>query len=315
MDKNKVEDFCGYAFKKVYFYIESSFWSKLDIPILRSWLSNFKTMEEKYCAAKLLDRFVYYSEEDIISLIKYGLYELVLKRKILEHEVNNSFLVSNQELVEMQNNFFSTTLILPLLKDNLSESSLAILRHLTNDLGFPEENILNNHRLDSKILSKAKNLLIVDDFIGTGNQILQFWNQIKITIDDEDVIVNKLKTKFPNLDIEYFCLVCTEEGYSNFHAENNYVPLKITYCEMLSNKFKVFGKDSVYFTNDEVEDCRLILEDLCKKNDVELLGYNSLDYAIAFHHSIPDSSLPLFYKQTSTWKPLFKNKKTIINVV
>ncbi|WP_294824185.1 hypothetical protein, partial [uncultured Flavobacterium sp.] len=52
MDKHKIEEFSSYALKKVYFYIESKFWSKLDIPILRNWLNNFKTVEEKYCASK-----------------------------------------------------------------------------------------------------------------------------------------------------------------------------------------------------------------------------------------------------------------------
>ena len=311
MIKNfKLEEFNDYAHKKVYFYIESNFWSKLDITILRNWLNNFKTPDEKYCAAKLLDRFVYYSEADIISLLNYGLYELILKRKVLEIEFKTSFSVRNEDLMEIRNNFFSSTLILPLLQDNLSESSLAMLRYLTNDLGFPEQNILNNRNLNSDVFSKARNLIIVDDFIGTGNQLLQFWNQTKIKVEGEEIIVNRLKSKFPNIDIEYLCLVCTEEGYSNFHAENYDVPLRITYCEMLENKFKVFGKDSVYFTNDEVEACRIVLEELCKKNDLDLLGYNSLDYAIAFHHSIPDSALPLFYKKTSSWRPLFKNKKT-----
>ena len=308
-----MNDFNNYAIKKVYFYIESKFWSKLDITILQEWLSNFKTLEEKYCALKLLDRFVYYSEDDIIRLLDYGFNEKILKRQILKDEINNSFNCKNTSIMDKKKSFMEEILILPLITDNVSESSPAMARHLTNDLGFPENRILDLNNLKSSDLNTAKRLIIIDDFIGTSNQIYTFWNETKIKIDGEEVFTNKLKSRFTNLEIEYFCLVCTEEGFENFNIDNNALGstgLKITYCEMLSKKFKVFGETSVYFNKKEVEICKNIIESLCSKNNIELLGYKSLDYAIAFHHSIPDSSLPLFFKKRDSWNPLFKNKNT-----
>ena len=305
-----MEDFINYAKNKVYFYIESKFWSKLDINTFHAWLNNFETTEQKYCALKLLDRFVFYSEEDIVRLIEFGFYESILKRKILKKEIENKFQLSNDELLECKKDFVANTLVLPLITDNVSESSLAMARYLTNDIGFPEKRILGLSKLKSEDLKSAKNLIILDDFIGSSTQLYDFWNFTKIKLDGEDIYPKNLKKIFPDLEIEYFCLICSEDGYENFHEQNSDVGLRITYCEKLTNKYKVFGKDSVYFKNNEVEICKNVLDLLCKKNGIALLGYKSLDYAIAFHHSIPDSSLPLFYSQTETWNPLFKNKKT-----
>lgn len=313
LQKDMMDDFINYALKKVYFYIESKFWSKLDIDTLHAWISNFKTTEEKYCALKLLDRFVFYSEEDIVRMIDFGFYESILKRKIIDFEIANDFQVKNDVLLKFKSDFILNTRVLPLLTDNLSESSLAMVRYLTNDIGFPERNILDLNNLKSEDLEKSKNLIILDDFIGSSNQLHTFWNFTEIQVDGEAIFPKNLKSRFPNLEIEYFCLICTEDGYANFHAQTIDVGLRITYCEMLTNKYKVFGKDSVYFNNEEVEVCKNVLDSLCQKQTIDLLGYKSLDYAIAFHHSIPDSSLPLFYSQTNNWNPLFKNKKTFAN--
>jgi len=315
MSDNEKRDFVKYALQKVHFYIETNFWSKLDNDSLSRWLNNFKTDDEKYCAAKLLDRFVYYSEADILRLLEYGFNELIFKRLAYKSEIQANFIISNDAIIKLKDNFLAKCAILPLITmDNPSESSLAITRYMTNDLGFSEKKILNLNNLTSSYLNEIENLVIIDDFIGTGKQILDFWNYGKVVVDGVPIEVNKLKMKFPNLEIEYLCLVCTEEGYNNFHAENDTIGLRITYCEKLTNKFKVFGSSSVYFDKHEVDLCKETLERLCTINNIDFLGYQGFDYAIAFHHSIPDTSLPLFFKQEANWQPLFKNKKTADNV-
>ncbi|MEC4084643.1 phosphoribosyltransferase-like protein [Myroides odoratimimus] len=307
------EDFIKYSLQKVYFYIESSFWSKLDNNILHTWLNNFESLDERYCAAKLLDRFVYYSEKDTIRLLDFGLNEIILKRYICKEEISSKFQLSNKDIIRIKNVFYEKCAFLPLTSmsnTNVSESSYAIARCLTNDININEDKILDNNNLSSENLKKINNIIIFDDFIGTGNQILNYWNYGKLTLDGKSISPKELKNKFPDIEIEYFCLVCTEEGLDNFYSENLNVGLKITFCEKLSSKYKVFGSSSVYFDNDEVEKCKKTLENLCAKRNIDLLGYNGHDYAIAFHHSMPDTSLPLFYKEEEFWNPLFKNKKT-----
>ncbi|MCL9807458.1 hypothetical protein NAT51_18165 [Flavobacterium amniphilum] len=316
MSEDEKKDFVKYALQKVHFYIESNFWSKLDNDSLNKWLNNFKTDNEKYCAAKLLDRFVYYSESDILRLLEYGFNELIFKRYASKAEIDSNFTIQNNDIIKLKDDFLSKCAILPLATmNNPSESSFAITRYMTNDLGFSETKILNLNNLNSQYLQSIENLVIIDDFIGTGNQILDFWNYGQVNVDGKPMYVNRLKDNFQNLEIEYLCLVCTEEGYNNFHAENIMAGLRITYCEKLTTKFKVFGSSSIYFEKHEVDLCKETLEKLCAKNNIDFLGYQGFDYAIAFHHSIPDTSLPLFFKQEANWHPLFKNKKTVDNVI
>ncbi|WP_282179473.1 phosphoribosyltransferase-like protein [Maribacter stanieri] len=317
ISQETIDLFNPFALDKVYFYIESDFWSKPKMKELHNWLDNFNSDEEKYCALKLLDRFVYYSEDDIVHLLKFGINEKIVKRHLLQVEQNNNFIISNDKINIAKEEFLKNLYFIKLDTKNPSQSSEAMLRHLKIDVGFPESNILDTNNLKKETLLKCKNLVILDDFIGSGTQIRNFWNYGHIILDGKEIKFNELENIFPNVSIEYFCLVCTQEGYDNFKYDDGMgirTDLRITYGEILSNKFKVFSKESVYFEKLEIEYCKNLLQELCKKNYIDLLGYESLDYAIAFHHGIPDCSLPLFYMNNERWNYLFRNKKTELHV-
>ncbi|PTX43589.1 hypothetical protein C8P64_2118 [Christiangramia gaetbulicola] len=295
---------------QIFFYIENGLWSKPNSKSLLNWLSNFKRKKEKLAAYHLLDNFIFYSEDDIIRLLKFGVFEKIFKRKILKEEIKHNYSLDNDHLEELRIDFLKNLFFIPLTKGKPSESSGAMVRYLTNNLNFPEENILNPMRLESKTLNKANNIIIIDDFIGSGKQILDFYNFKKITLDSEELTMREISNKFPNIELEYFCLVSTLDGLHKINNPENFPQnnLRITYSELLDERYKVFGSSSYYFPKDKVEDFKNVLEDLCELNNIELLGYEGLDYALAFHHSIPDCSLPLFYKKNNNWFPLFLNK-------
>tara|TARA_R110000782_G_scaffold237188_1_gene323522 strand:- start:261438 stop:262394 length:957 start_codon:yes stop_codon:yes gene_type:complete len=310
-DNDKLE-FYNHATEKVYFYIESKFWSKLTNNQFQKWLNNFKSPDEKYCAAKLLDRFVYYSEEDIIQLLKYGLHELLIRVNHISIEVKNNFNTEENELATLKQEFVKTTAFIPLNSGNPTESGNIIASYLCKEHGVPEENVLNAMKLTSDMLLKYQNIIIVDDFIGSGDQIISFWSDDDVILDGNHKKMYEIANEYQNINFKYFCLVTTEEGYNNFYSEglHHNQKLDIIYCEKLKTKFKIFGENSVYFDNDEKDACKMIIENICKINGINLLGHKGLDYAIAFHHSIPDASLPLFYEQKNSWNYLFRSKLT-----
>jgi hypothetical protein len=209
IDSQKLIDANKLSREKAIFYIDSKFWSKPSISELDNWLNNFKTSEEKYCAYKLINRLVYYSESDIIRLLDFTLYEKIFKRRLLNLEIESQFSISKKELQSLKNDFKNDLRIIPLSTGDQSESSLAILRHLTNDLGISNSLIINFSNSKSEDLENCKNLIIVDDFIGSGTQIKTFWNTQEIVIDGKRMFLNQIKKMFPNIEIDYMCLVTT----------------------------------------------------------------------------------------------------------
>jgi len=312
MEDSLKSEFIHYAIEKVYFYIDSNFWSKLNVTRVQRWMNNFTTLDEQYCAAKLLDRFVYYSEEDTIQLLKHGLNDLFIREEFLCLEEETDFQLGDSQFDDLKNSYIKETAIMPLSEGNPTESSHAIARILSNEIGFPESNILNPQSMELEYIKKFKRILIVDDFVGTGDQIIEFWNFFDVCVDGNNVKMFELARDIEEIRIEYFCLVVTEEGYKRFYSEElaHDKSLNIRYCEMLKEKFKIFGAKSVYFNQDEIEDCKKILEKLVLSKGINLSGWRGLDYAIAFHHCIPDASLPLFYEKQEDWNYLIRNKTT-----
>lgn len=64
---------------KTAFYIHDiTQWSDVELEDLDLWLANFPDDEGRYVAMRLLNRFVYYSERDVIRLLEHGLYKVRL---------------------------------------------------------------------------------------------------------------------------------------------------------------------------------------------------------------------------------------------
>ena len=42
--------------------------------------------------------------------------------------------------------------------------------------------------------------------------------------------------------------------------------------------------------------------------NIQVLGFNDMQFAVFIHNNIPDWSLPVFYKQREFWKPLLRRK-------
>lgn len=92
-------------------------------------------------------------------------------------------------------------------------------------------------------------------------------------------------------------------------AEQALPRLKIEVCETLTDEQRVFSTNSRFFESQDEKDRAIdYLQKLLKDKQISLTGYAGLDYAVAFHHNIPDWSLPLFHKRRSNWRPLVMRK-------
>lgn len=57
--------------------IDRDIWKDLDVARFRRWLANFKTNEEKYFAACVLDNLMYRSKDQTLALIKQMLQRIL----------------------------------------------------------------------------------------------------------------------------------------------------------------------------------------------------------------------------------------------
>ena len=287
---------------KTAFYIHDiAQWSDVEPADLDLWLTNFPDDEGRYTAIQLVNRFIYYSEKDVKLLLEHGLFKMSLYNPALTWTRGKMFATTSVEQETFAKQFIAGTTFAPLLDRNKpSESGNVLCRYLNRDLNVSSTQICQPAEIAS---FTNRRVIVVDDFIGSGQQIIDFWTLPKI---GGKSLARIAATN--NLEITYLSLVATRYGLDRVSRFTS--GLNVITCEILEDSYRIFAVPSLYFgRGDQVAAAKQYLSKLCKTRNIQLLGFHKLDFAIAFHHSIPDATLPLFYKNTNQWKPLIKRRQ------
>lgn len=290
------------------FCIETGCWSGVDHQALTSWLRNFPDEEGEYYALRLLYRFIYYSEDDTTQLCKHGLFNLLLGKEIMADQISNKFIDSSGELNQRLDQELRSSRIVPLLdKDKPYESGNLITRILVQKLQIPGNLIINPNDILEHVYRGCKRIIIIDDCVGSGDQITGFWKRKDLPVGKYKTSLEEMARKYATVDFCYLTLVAVESGIKE--AKRALPGLKIKVCETLMDEHRVFSANSRFFeSQDEKERAIDYFQRLLKGKKINLWGHDGLDYAVAFHHNIPDWSLPLFHKHRSDWQPLIVRK-------
>ncbi len=197
--------------------IEYNIWGGIDLIKFDAWRHNFKTDDEKYFSACILDSLIYRSNSQTYSLINQMLYK----------NLNNMFRILGE--TGMQN--FPKCLIDrtcdPLVRlvpaitsyHPPTKSSTEILRFMKRHFRVWENWIVNPWNIEEEIKNGVKAFIFIDDFLGTGHQ----FDEVITDSSLEDIIENNL--------IAYAPLTAHARGIS--YLNSNYPHLKITFSEKL----------------------------------------------------------------------------------
>lgn len=271
--------------------IEFRIWNGLDIHQLDNWRKNFKSDEEKYMSACILDSLIYRSNSQTFSLINQLLYKnlnnlfRLLGRKDLQNFPHCLTEKKTDPLVRL----------VPAITSNHppTKSSNEILRFIKRHFHVCEKWIVNPWKIEDELKKHVKAFIFIDDFLGTGSQ----FEEVVYDSNIVDVIKNNL--------IVYAPLVAHEDGLENLQAI--FPNLKVTFTEKLNRSAHLFFDN--YFP-DEVDEAKKFYLDMLSNRGIDLLGdehfgFGNLELTFAFEHAAPDNSLHALHKRTENWVPLF----------
>lgn len=163
-------------------------------------------------------------------------------------------------------------------------------------------NIVGLEKLKKENLEEFNVIFFIDDIIATGNQMK---NNI-----EEKIILNKELKDFLNDDkkkIVIASIVANEEVIDELNEKYEGNNIQIIYVDP-------FNKDDNYFeiikNNDSVIDDEIsILKKYCAKIEKNIpFGYGEHAFLIVFCHNCPNNSLPVLWKETKDFIPLFKRE-------
>ena len=149
---------------------------------------------------------------------------------------------------------------------------------------------------DSHLLKqrKAGTLVFLDDFIGSGNQAVEFWQSLS----------SHLGPDIDNLNFYYLAFFSRRAGKENVEK---YTRFKVNVMRELNESDEAFGPGSGLFE----DGCREIAKEIFRKYGSRLepklpLGFRDGELLIAFDHNVPNNTLPVLWSSTDNWFPLFK---------
>jgi len=284
-------------------------WSGLTKNDVHRWLANFRnlSLKQMYIVYKLLTNVIYYSDNDIIYLLKDGVRNRLFNDIILNNQINSDFQLDDGQITDIINTEMKCTCFIPLLDTNSPhESGNYISRLLVqNNIIDKGQSIFLSGLKDAIINLSYKRIVIVDDCVGSGDQLSEFWND-KATIDGTNTLL-KDWTKRENIEVNYLVLV----GYKKTIEElSNNLPKINFYClRELDEDLRVFdGRSYIWEDMDENKFALSLFSTIAENSGIALYGYKHLDFAFIMDKTIPDWSLPIFWKNNKNWNNLMMRK-------
>ena len=158
-------------------------WSGLTKADIDRWMGNFRELsdEEQMLVYKLLSNIIYYSENDLIEILKEGVYKCVAYETILESQKNIGFALSQQALRNIYEKELKQSCFVPLLdSDSPHESGNYMARLMVQQGIIANEQSMFIEKVPEVLEATTyKRLIIVDDCVGSGHQLSDFWNHKK----------------------------------------------------------------------------------------------------------------------------------------
>ena len=271
-------------------------WDGLELHRLDSWINNFRNEKERYLAAKILDALIYRSDSQTISLM-HQLFQRTIPDLQRNRKISPSLTNLYTSLKEKSDD--PVVRIVPVLPPDSPpiKSGSLIGRYIHRYLGFSSKWIAQCSDVPS-LISQGYVVIFVDDFLGTGNQFIEFIEK------------NHFQDSVGSGKCVYVPLVAHKDGIQKL--EEYLKALSVSTVEMLDDSHAFFNEIAGYFPDDcnTIETARNFYYDMLERHGIHLhgsdrRGYGCFELVYAFKHAVPDNSLPILWWSESDWQPLF----------
>lgn len=271
-----------------------------------NWLDNFQEQDEKELAARILNHFIYFSDDLIDQMLRTA--------------VGRCGYYFMQNVPGWNHNSFKSECWYSFIQGENSEdatdSGYIFTRKLREVLNIPDKRIIKFDALFKKLeenTSTPQNVILVDDFVGSGAQTYEAWNKHKLGL--KDMTLSELQSRF-NHRIIYAPLVVNDMGLSTIkdYCSN----LHLEYIYHLGPEYNLFNINGIFWAGNRGSYAKFLnmMYRIAKEQNIpvtegdsvnDMKGFGKQGLALAFHHGIPDACPAFFYWNTENWKPL-KNR-------
>jgi hypothetical protein len=270
------------------------------LPRFRRWIANFRSDEEKYFAACVLDALMYRSKDQTLALIKQMLQRTLPDLMRLDPPgvptPNDWYAALSTPAGVADPGVRLVTAVTQ--TDPPTKSAHHVGRLLKRHFRVSEEWIIKAWEISDHFARGVRSFIFIDDFLGTGDQFEKFYNAEAIA-------------SHAGIYAAYVPLVAHMTGVS--YIKRRLPQIRVASVESLTEAHALFSPSSKYFEDgvNGPETARNFYYALLKDRGINLTGpdrggFGGLELAYVFEHAAPDNCLPiLWWRHSPQWIPLF----------
>ena len=279
---------------------------KLD-PI--PWIRNFGAKEQPY-ALNLLNVFIYYNDSLVDALFHSAV-----------HRLSADVTKPASSLGDAEARWLSYlhSIVVSYIQGeipNPTDSGLVFARKARQVLGIDQGQILEPVQALAELVdSPARPLLLVDDFVGSGDQTIATWRREHYAASTNGASDTNHAFSFEaasafGASITYVPMVATATGLDAVRAA---CPnLRVRPVHILDDQYSLTNPDSVLWPEPLRAGAQEFLYSASKRAGI--IGcyeygwkrFGDLALPLAFSHTVPDATLPLYFWERPGWAPLLR---------
>lgn len=296
----------NYVLSKCNFFVEVQLWPLASRLRPERWLENFLPGEQDY-AVHLLNGFMFFSDH-----LTNEMFDATFRSISRFVRGRSNTLVSAQTAWR---SFLERVLVTYVRGEspNPTDSGLLFARKSRQVIGIEESRIMEPEGVLSELLRQGpRPVVFVDDFVGTGDQFLATWRR-KVSLPGGSSMSFESYSSVQKGEFYYCPLLCTQTGGDRLSRECSEV--QMIAAHVVSQRYSVFAADSIIWPDSLRPTATDFVRTASKRAGIpdtggvavdDWMGYKGLGLALAFAHSVPDATIPLFYWEDNGWNPLIR---------
>jgi hypothetical protein len=268
------------------------------------WLSNFEEQDRIY-ALHMVSQFMYFSDQLVDA-------QFLSAFQNISNVVLDDWKVFPEAKL-IWNDFLNRCLIVPVQGEEPSpaDSGYTFARKARQILRIPEDRLAELDTAIEALLSGHNiPIVFVDDFVGSGEQFTKTLARQSRRAGFVGQSIQSAARANPNSQIFYCNVAMTSKGKDRVLRDCPSVILSSG--NILGPEYSWTTAEGSMWPDDQRLNGISMIEKYSKRlgyadengSENDWQGFHSLGLGLAFEHSTPDASLPIFFSERNGWSPL-----------
>ena len=262
------------------------------------FINQFDSIEKKYVAYKIIDLLNYYNQAYLNIYVGYLLNEL--RRRVYVDTIKTKKNATDKEIEDDWDKFLSEVLFVPLADKTITDSAYRVIQSFKDYFSIfrinEEENISSVEGIVEHIGKGKKHIFIIDDFVGSGYQIMEKFLPKKFNFNGVGMkILAEVVNEHPEVGFEFFVLSSSIHGKNNIEKQG----IKFNCVDLYTDDYSILEYNTVDWVSKA--DFDMFIDTLTKIVEDKEIGFeHTMNLPILFDHSSPKPSHPIYWNGNNT---------------